>query len=101
MNIIFINAYIIYMLVFFYTSESNVVAARLGNLFYFSYWILVPLIYKSMKCKMNRAFFLAYLLIISCYKIGTQRSGSIVDEYENVILDMKRMKKDIPNLVFL
>ena len=95
-NIIFINAYIIYMLVFFYTSESNVVAARLGNLFYFSYWILVPLIYKSMKCKMNRAFFLAYLLIISCYKIGTQRSGSIVDEYENVIFGYETYEERYP-----
>lgn len=87
-NVIFVNAFIMYILIFLYTSESNIVSSRFGNLFYFSYWILVPIIYKFFNKKLNRNLFLLYFLIISCYAVGVQRGGALVDQYQNIIFSI-------------
>lgn len=58
-NVLFVNAYTLYFIAFFFFSEVRVLSARLSLLFIFAYWALIPALYETLRARFNRVVFLA------------------------------------------
>jgi hypothetical protein len=83
-NLIFVNAYLIYFVLFFYFSEVGVIGLRLGNLFVFSYWILIPLIIETFNFVTNKLFYLFYLYLYIIIKTFGM-TNTILYKYDNIL----------------
>ena len=84
-NILFINAFILFFIVFMYFSEIRVIPARIGMLFSFSYWILYPAIYNAIQNRNNKIFFLSFIFLYSIIKIAGI-TDNIFYRYVNVLI---------------
>ncbi len=96
-NVIFINSFMIYFLLFFYFGEIRIVTLRITNLFYYPYWILMPAIYENIKIHTNKNIFLVYLVATSLLK--TNGLTNLPNyKYDNFILNEKSYNERIPGL---
>ena len=86
-NIIYINAYYIYIFIFLYFSELLIIPERVATLFLFSYWILYPQTYSLLR-KNNKKLFLVFLLFYGILKLGVGNKN-ILTLYDNVLLQHK------------
>jgi hypothetical protein len=84
-NILFLNAFFIYMISFLYFSEVFIAIARLGFLFSFSYWILWPTIIDYSSIRSTKYILLALFSCVIILKIHLM-SNNILYNYENVIV---------------
>ncbi|MFV0391974.1 MAG: EpsG family protein [Paludibacteraceae bacterium] len=91
-NTIFINSFLIYLVINLYFSEMNILISRVGNLFVFPYWVLWPksLTNSTFKIKLILfSLFVAYSVI----RINRQ-TNNIMYQYDNVILKSSKSYKE-------
>lgn len=97
-NILFINAYIIYFVVFFYFSEVMVAVDRLSLIFIFSYWIIYPQLFSLIKSTVNKYVFFTILVLFCGMKTATS-SSNFLAKYDNLLFgidsyELRRMNHD-------
>ena len=87
-NTIFINAVIVYLVIFFLFSEFDILAKRLSTLFAFGYWIIWIDLTRCFFYDNNRKLFFAFILLYCVLRIGS--STRLPDfKYDNVFLGMQ------------
>lgn len=96
-NTIFINCYIIFIFINLYFSEISIIITRFGNLFIFSYWILVSQIIDLSKnaLKYILFFLLSVYLNVRIMKI----TDNILFKYDNILFD-KHLSYEQRELIF-
>ena len=83
---IFINSYFIYFILFFFFSEVSVLSTRFGLLFYYSYWILLPIIFDIMKPKITKLIFIIGIVSFFFLKMyGMTKADNYL--YENTLVN--------------
>jgi hypothetical protein len=83
---IFINSYFIYFILFFFFSEVSVLSTRFGLLFYYSYWILLPIIFDIMKSKISKSIFIIGMVSFFFLKMhGMTKADNYL--YENSLIN--------------
>lgn len=87
-NVIFINSMLLYMFMFFFFSEFEVVCRRLALMFVFAYWILWGDMLKCFTYRGNKLLFAGFLACYSVLKINGM-VGDIIYQYDNVLLGAK------------
>lgn len=87
-NIVFVNAYLIFIIIYFYFSEISIIIIRLGNIFIFSYWILWPLIINNSRGAVKYILFAIFVVYLNVKTIKT--TNNILYKYDNVLF--KRSK---------
>jgi len=88
-NIIFINSFILYFVVFFYFNEAFTISHRMGFLFIFSYWILWPSIIDALMIVKNKIIFIFLFSVYSILKmIGT--TNLPVWRYDNILFGIEK-----------
>jgi hypothetical protein len=90
-NLIYINAFFIYCLIFLYFSEIKIILDRVAILFIFPYWILYPQVYSLIKNK-NKQIFLMILLFYGVLKMSVG-NRNIFSLYDNVLFPYKSFKE--------
>ena len=83
---IFINCLFIYLLVFAYFSEIRMLTLRLSNLFFFSYAIIFPTIYKLMANKKYKLYYLLFVFLVAILKVNGKVNSPIY-EYDTVLME--------------
>ena len=83
-NILFINAFFIYIVIFLFFSEVTIALVRFGNLFVFSYWILWPMLITCVNTP-SKLIYTGLILIILFFKINIV-SGNILYKYDNILI---------------
>ena len=87
-NVIFINAFLTYILLSFFLSEFGELSLRISNLFSFAYWILWGDLLHCFSIEHNRKLFLIFMTFYCILKmIGT--TNMITSEYDNVLFGAK------------
>ena len=84
-NVMFINAFICYFLMFFLFSEFAELSERLSLLFIFCYWILWGDLVKCFSYVNNKKLYIAYLCIYCVLKVfGSTKL--VTQKYDNILL---------------
>jgi hypothetical protein len=83
-NILFINGYILFFIIFFYFSEIKIIPVRVGMLFSFGYWIIYPAIFKAIEKINNRIIFIFFIFIYSLIKIAGM-TDNLLYRYTNIL----------------
>jgi hypothetical protein len=83
-NVLFVNAYVLYFASFFFLSEIREFAARFSLLFIFSYWALVPALYRTMQVRFNRGLFLTAICLYALLKTAGL-TGNLLYRYDNLL----------------
>lgn len=91
-NILFINSFVLYFIFFFYFAEIKIIPVRVGGLFYYSYWILIPSLLSVIIKRNNRILFLFYIFIYSLVKIAGM-SDNILYKYRSVLFVRDNFEK--------
>ncbi len=87
-NIMYINAFLIFYIMFFLFAEFAVIGGRLANLFTFCYWVLWLDLLKCISLPNNKKLYVGYLVIYCLLKI----MGTATDEtfyYDNLLTGSK------------
>lgn len=84
----FINAYVLYFISFFFFSEIMVAVDRLTLLFIFSYWILYPEILSLIKQVANKIIIVTTMIIYCALKLVIFDS-SIFSKYDNLLFGIE------------
>lgn len=83
--IIFINCIFVYLLIYAYFSEIRMLTLRLSNLFFFSYAIVIPMIYKLIKIKRQKICYLIVIFFVAILKVNGKVNSPIY-EYDCVLM---------------
>lgn len=84
-NIIFINSFIIFFILYFYFSEISIVVTRLGTLFIFSYWILWPQIIDT-TTSISKYIIVSILCIYLNIRVS-KMTNNVLFKYDNIIFE--------------
>lgn len=87
-NIMYINAFLLFYIMFFLFAEFAVIGGRLANLFTFCYWVLWIDLLKCIALPNNRKLYIGYLSLYCMLKI----MGTATDEtfhYDNLLTGSK------------
>jgi hypothetical protein len=87
-NILFINLFIIYIVLFLYFADMQILVLRLALLFSVAYWILIPAIPYLFKSPRNAWVFIIIVMLYSLVKI-VETSDNILYRYDNVIFGIE------------
>lgn len=87
-NIIFINIYLLYFIIYFFFSELMVAVERLSLLFVFAYWILYPEILATIKEISNKFLVILLLIGYSTVKVA-QVNSNIFSRYDNLLFGIQ------------
>ncbi|MFL9835717.1 EpsG family protein [Chryseobacterium terrae] len=82
---IFYNLFFIYIITYLFLSEYSVFIDRITTLFVFSYWILYPYLYETLKQEL-KVVFTVVLLLFGIYKM-VYSNNNILRNYENILWD--------------
>lgn len=87
-NRIFYNAFFIYIFINLYFSEARIFLERFANMFYFSYWILLPALFSLLKTSYRK---LLFMTILGTYAVLRMLIGNniILHKYDNVIFGIE------------
>lgn len=88
---IFYNLFFIYTITYFFLSEYSVFIDRITTLFVFSYWILYPYLYTTLKQEIKNLFTFI-LLFFGVYKMYNS-NNFILRNYENILWDKPSISK--------
>lgn len=91
-NLINANLLLYYLLLFFLFGEIRMVALRLPYLFFFSYAVIIPLIYELMHKKIHRQLFILSIIVYSVFKIYGL-TGLGMYQYENILFDHQTIEE--------
>jgi len=81
-NIVFINIFFLYFIVYSFFGEIMVAVERLSLLFVFSYWILYPALLELVKNTINKLVLVLFIFTYSVLKL-TQANSNIFSKYDN------------------
>jgi hypothetical protein len=84
-NLLFINTYLIYFIIFFYFAEIKIIPVRVGGMFSFVYWAIYPALLSIIEKKNNRIIFIGCFFAYSLIKIAGM-TDTILYRYSNVLL---------------
>jgi len=84
-NIIFINCFLIFIIINFYFSEVSIIITRLGNLFVFSYWILWPQII-GLSTNVSKYILFIFISVYLNLRVA-KTTENILFKYDNVLFD--------------
>jgi hypothetical protein len=87
-NILFINLFIIYIVLFLYFADMHVLVLRLALMFSCAYWILIPAIPYLFKSPRNAWLFIIIVMLYSLVKI-VETSDNILYRYDNVLFGIE------------
>jgi hypothetical protein len=87
-NIIFINSYVLYFIIYFFFAEIMVAIERLTLLFIFSYWILYPEIFKLVRETMNKMLLIITLIGYCCMKLVLMNCN-VFSRYDNLLFGIE------------
>lgn len=87
-NIMYINAFLVYYLIFFLFAEFAVIGGRIANLFIFCYWVLWLDLFKCISIPNNRKLYAAYVSIYCMLKIVGLVSYETFS-YDNILTGSK------------
>lgn len=90
-NILIINIYILYFVVYFYFSEIMIAVERLTLLFVFSYWLLYPELYAIIKTNVNKLICFM-LLVLFCVMKTSLTSSNIFARYDNILFGIENFE---------
>ena len=85
-NVMFINAFICYFLMFFLFSEFAELSERLSMLFIFCYWILWGDIVKCFSIDNNKKLYIVYLSVYCLLKV-VGSTKLITQKYDNILFN--------------
>lgn len=88
---IFYNSFFLYAVSYFFLSEYSVFIDRITTLFVFSYWILYPYLYETLKQEL-KVVFTVVLLLFGIYKM-VYSNNNILRNYENILWDKPTITK--------
>lgn len=92
LHLIFSNLFLYYLLFFFLFGEIRMVTLRLPFLFFFSYSVIIPLIYANIRKKIYRQILLLTIVFYSFLKIyGTTGLGMY--QYDNLLFGIKTIEE--------
>lgn len=83
-NKLFFNIYLCYFVTFFFFSDMTIITERVPNLFFCSYWVLYPNMFKLVENLRNQKLVFYYMVLLLCFKT-TSGFGNILCRYDNVI----------------
>jgi hypothetical protein len=83
-NILFINSFFLFLIIYLFFSEMSIAPLRFGNLFVFSYWVLWPVLIDCFKNNIMRWGFIAAISCIILLKMHII-SGNILYQYDNIL----------------
>jgi hypothetical protein len=83
-NILFVNSFFLFLMVYLYFSEISIAPLRLGNLFAFSYWVLWPMLIECFKKDIVKWGFVGVISCIILLKMHII-SGNILYRYDNIL----------------
>jgi len=83
-NIIFLNAYVIYFIIYFFFSEIRVVIERVPMLFVFGNWVLYPNLLALIKTNINKTLFLVVFILFSSAKL-IKSNSNVLAKYDNLL----------------
>lgn len=87
-NILFINTFLLYFIIYFFLAELMIAVERLSLLFVFAYWVLYPEVLANIK-ELKNKFILTFLLIgYSLLKV-TQVNSNIFSRYDNLLFGIQ------------
>lgn len=90
-NILFINTFLIYFIIYFFFAELMVAVERLSLLFVFAYWILYPQVLYNIK-ELTNKFILIFILIgYSILKVA-QVNNNIFSRYDNLLFGIQKFE---------
>lgn len=95
-NLIFINALLYYLVVFFFFGEMRMITLRVPYLFFFSYSILLPQIYQLIHRKINRQLLLLIICLYSILKIHGLTSA-LMYNYDNILFNTETKEERLLN----
>lgn len=84
-NRVFINMYIVYIIISLGFSDFSVFTDRAGSLFALSYWIVWPLLAVSFLYERNKKYFV-YAIMFFCLLKTLDYSSNIMYKYENLLM---------------
>lgn len=93
-NRLFVNLFVVYIVVALFTSEMSILFDRVGALFVISYWILWPALAECFAIRTNRRIYVA-AITLACYLFVTVRSMSVLYQYDNVLTGAKSYNERI------
>ena len=87
-NVVFINSFLIYFIIYSFFSEIMVAVERLSLLFVFSYWILYPELLGLVRKSINKLILVLFILAYSVLKL-TQANCNIFSKYDNILFGIE------------
>lgn len=87
-NVMYINAFLVFYIMFFIFAEFAVIGGRLANLFTFCYWVLWIDLLRCIAIPNNRRLYIGYIIIYCLLKI----TGTTIEEtfyYDNLLTGSK------------
>lgn len=87
-NVIFINSFLIYFIIYSFFAEIMIAVERLSLLFVFCYWILYPEILNMIKESINKLAVLIAMIFYSTLKLA-QVNSNIFARYDNVMFGIE------------
>lgn len=91
-NKIFINAYILYFIVFFFFSEIMVAVERLSYLFVFAYWIIYPELLALVEDVVRKLFLFLVLTFFCALKLISMNSV-VFSKYDNLLFGIESFEE--------
>lgn len=91
-NIMFINAYILYFIVFFYFSELMIAVERLSFLVIFGYWILYSQLLHLIRDTYKKLVVFVGLMVFCALKLITMNSV-VFSKYDNLIFGIESLEE--------
>lgn len=91
-NLLFLNAYVLYFVLFFSFSNLGPVAQRLADLFVFSYWIIYPKFYQYISNISKKVAFVYLLTLYSCLKLVSGMSAPY-HQYKNILWNQESFEE--------
>lgn len=87
-NVLFLNAYVINFIIYFFFSEIYVAVQRLTLMFVFSFWILIPEIYGTIKNALYKWVSITAIAVYCILKLAVTHSN-IFSRYDNVLFGIE------------
>ncbi len=87
-NLIFINTYFLYFIIYFFFAELMVAVERLSLLFVFSYWILYSELLAIIKETVHKFILIITILGYSLLKVA-QVNSNIFSKYDNLLFGIE------------
>lgn len=91
-NLLFVNIFVLYFLMYSLCWDMNIVSARGSILFILGYWFVIPLIVENISIKRNLILFYAYIFFICSYKV-VLNNNNIMARYDNLLFGIESVEK--------